>query len=185
MANYIWTVVNGVPYNPGTTDFATDQSGTTWRVTYRDPVSGAITYPMTVDDTGRLITLGSVNAGVSVTAASTGTIGFTSRFLAQSPADGQAVLTNAALSAGIGFDVTTDATLKVRTRAQTADAHVSAASVRGNAVAYASLPATPVEGMLVGVTDSNTATWGDTVAAGGANHILAYYNGTNWTVAGK
>jgi hypothetical protein len=59
-----------------------------------------------------------------------------------------------------------------------------AASVRGSAVAFAGLP-TPVEGMLVAVTDSNTVTWGATIAGGGANHVLAYYNGTNWTVAGK
>ena len=51
--------------------------------------------------------------------------------------------------------------------------------------AFEALPAAPVEGMLASVTDSNTATWGATVAAGGANHVLAYYNGTNWTVAGK
>ena len=62
---------------------------------------------------------------------------------------------------------------------------LSAASVRGNAVAFASVPATPVEGMLVAVTDSTTATWGATITGGGANHVLAYYNGTNWTVAGK
>jgi hypothetical protein len=58
-------------------------------------------------------------------------------------------------------------------------------SIRASAVAFANLPATPVEGMLVPVTDSNTAVWGATVAAGGANHILAYYDGTNWTVAAK
>jgi hypothetical protein len=58
-------------------------------------------------------------------------------------------------------------------------------SVRGKAVAFASLPGSPVEGMLVAVTDSNTATWGATVAGGGSNHVLAYYNGTNWTVAAK
>jgi hypothetical protein len=40
------------------------------------------------------------------------------------------------------------------------------------------------EGALVVVTDSNTATWGATVAGGGANRVLAYCNGTNWTVAG-
>lgn len=57
-------------------------------------------------------------------------------------------------------------------------------AIRVTPVAFASLP-TPVEGMLIPVTDSNTAVWGATVAAGGANHILAYYNGSNWTVAGK
>jgi hypothetical protein len=58
-------------------------------------------------------------------------------------------------------------------------------SIRGTAVVFASLPASPVEGMLVTVTDSNTNTIGATIAGGGANHVLAYYNGTNWTVTGK
>lgn len=57
---------------------------------------------------------------------------------------------------------------------------ISATSV----VAFANLPATPVTGMLATVTDSNTATWGATIAAGGSNVVLAFYNGTNWTVAG-
>jgi hypothetical protein len=50
-------------------------------------------------------------------------------------------------------------------------------------VAFASLP-TGVAGMFEYVTDSNTATWGATIAGGGANKVLAFYNGTNWTVAG-
>lgn len=62
---------------------------------------------------------------------------------------------------------------------------VAAKAVRGVAVAFASLPSPAVEGMMVAVNDSNTAVWGATIAAGGANHVLAYYNGTNWTVAGK
>jgi hypothetical protein len=41
------------------------------------------------------------------------------------------------------------------------------------------------EGTLKPVTDSNTNTWGTTVAGGGTNHILAYCDGTNWTVAAK
>lgn len=54
---------------------------------------------------------------------------------------------------------------------------------RSEPVTVANLPSSPVEGMLVAVTDSNTATWGATIAGGGSNHVLAYYNGTNWTVA--
>lgn len=50
---------------------------------------------------------------------------------------------------------------------------------------FANLPASPVEGMLLPVTDSSTNVWGATITGGGANHVLAYYNGTNWTVAGK
>lgn len=51
------------------------------------------------------------------------------------------------------------------------------------AVTFANLPASPVEGMMQAVTDSTTATWGATITGGGSNHVLAYYNGTNWTVA--
>lgn len=50
-------------------------------------------------------------------------------------------------------------------------------------VAFTGLP-TGAEGDLACVTDSNTATWGATIAGGGANNVLAYFNGTNWTVAG-
>lgn len=51
-------------------------------------------------------------------------------------------------------------------------------------VVFASLPATPVAGMVAYVTDSNTATWGATIAGSSNNKVLAWYNGTNWTVAG-
>lgn len=52
-------------------------------------------------------------------------------------------------------------------------------------VAFASLPASPSEGMVAWVNDSNTATWGATVAGGGANKVLVVFNSANWTVAGK
>lgn len=51
------------------------------------------------------------------------------------------------------------------------------------AVAFASLP-TGVAGMYAYVTDSNTTTWGATIAGSSTNKVLAFYNGTNWTVAG-
>ena len=51
-------------------------------------------------------------------------------------------------------------------------------------VAFAGLPAVPRQGYLAAVTDGSTATWGATLVGGGANKVLAYYNGTNWTVAG-
>lgn len=53
----------------------------------------------------------------------------------------------------------------------------------GAAVAFADLPASPVTGMLRTVTDSNTNTWGATIGGSGGNVVLAFYNGTNWTVA--
>jgi hypothetical protein len=50
---------------------------------------------------------------------------------------------------------------------------------------FANLPASPVAGMMATVTDSTTTTWGATITGTGANTVLAFYNGSNWTVAGK
>ncbi len=52
-----------------------------------------------------------------------------------------------------------------------------------NAV-FSQLPTVPATGMLRVVTDSNTTTWGATIAGGGTDAVLAWYNGTNWTVMG-
>lgn len=49
---------------------------------------------------------------------------------------------------------------------------------------FATLP-TGVEGMMIPISDSNTNTWGATVAGGGSFHILAYFNGSVWTCAAK
>jgi len=48
---------------------------------------------------------------------------------------------------------------------------------------FASLPA-GVLGKQYVITDSTVNTWGATVAGGGAFTVLAWYNGTNWTVIG-
>lgn len=53
------------------------------------------------------------------------------------------------------------------------------------AVTFANLPAAPVEGMLAVVSDASVNTWGTAIAGGGANRVLAYYNGAAWTVAAK
>jgi hypothetical protein len=42
-----------------------------------------------------------------------------------------------------------------------------------------------IEGARGAVSDSTTNTWGATVTGGGSNHILAYCDGANWTVAAK
>ena len=53
-----------------------------------------------------------------------------------------------------------------------------------NKVAYASLPTCngTNEGAVYAVTDSNSATFNAVMAGGGANRVMAYCNGTNWTV---
>jgi hypothetical protein len=50
--------------------------------------------------------------------------------------------------------------------------------------AFAALPACAAgtEGRFAAVTNSTTATYGATITGGGTNHVLAYCNGTNWTV---
>lgn len=40
------------------------------------------------------------------------------------------------------------------------------------------------ESTIADVTDSTTAIYGETITGGGGNHVLAYCNGTNWTVTG-
>lgn len=49
---------------------------------------------------------------------------------------------------------------------------------------YALRPASPSEGALVCFTDATSASHGSIVAGGGANHVLAYFNGTSWLVVG-
>lgn len=42
-----------------------------------------------------------------------------------------------------------------------------------------------LEGDEFNISDSNTATWGATVAGSGSTHGLVRWNGTNWTLVGK
>lgn len=60
--------------------------------------------------------------------------------------------------------------------------NVASGALRLTPIAFASRVASPSEGMLHVFTDSNTATIGATIAGGGSNHVLGYYNGTNWVV---
>lgn len=55
--------------------------------------------------------------------------------------------------------------------------------LRSNAVTFANRIAAPVEGTLQSFTDSSTNTQGATITGGGSNHVIGYYNGTNWIVA--
>lgn len=118
----------------------------------------------TLTSAGAFTTLSSLAAGFSVSAAAAARFAFTGRASLSSPA----------------VDL-----VAIRDTGDTADVHLRALTVRPNAVAFASLPGTPVVGMICGVTDSNTVVWGATVAAGGANFVLAVYNGSVWTVIGK
>jgi hypothetical protein len=49
---------------------------------------------------------------------------------------------------------------------------------------YAQLPPA-AEGLMLNLSNSNTANWGDNITGTGANHVMARWNGTNWTVVGR
>ena len=78
-------------------------------------------------------------------------------------------------SVGIGSTNTPEATLDVT------------GTFRTDPVAFASLPVCSGtnEGVMRSITDSTTNTWGATITGGGADVVLAFCDGTNWTVAGK
>jgi hypothetical protein len=52
------------------------------------------------------------------------------------------------------------------------------------AFTFATLPATTA-GRLAVVTDANQMAFGAVITGGGPRTVLAFYNGTNWTVAGR
>ncbi len=65
----------------------------------------------------------------SLTVGGASYIGFLNRSTMRSPADGQYNFNNNAENAGVGLDFATDATLKIRTRAQSANAALECLSV--------------------------------------------------------
>lgn len=109
--------------------------GGTYKLGYIDPVSSAISYPFSFPSDGSFTTQGSLTSSSSIAAAAASSIFWTARSKIQSPADGQVNLNNNAVSAGVGFDVATDAILKVRTRAQTAYATIDALAYQVSGVA--------------------------------------------------
>jgi len=78
-----------------------------------------------------------------------GSIGFLSGARINGVADAQVNVTNNAQGAGVGFDVATDATLKIRTRAQSGYATVDALGYSVSGVAGASKAAGPVTSITV------------------------------------
>jgi len=89
---------------------------------------------------------------------------------------------NRAVGLNTGTDSTGGLVLTVN-RANFANAYLTL----GAAFTFSTLPAAAsgIEGSVAVVTDSTTVVWGATVTGGGSNHILAYCDGTNWTVAAK
>lgn len=74
--------------------------------------------------------------------------------------------------------------LQIRNGDDTGYGTFEAASVRIIPISVSALPTcnAGAEGTIVPVTDANSATFNAAVAGGGANRVLAYCNGTGWTV---
>jgi hypothetical protein len=64
----------------------------------------------------------------------------------------------------------------------TNDPGAGAINLRPQTFASLKTCAAGVEGALASVTDSASATFNATMTGGGSNHVMAYCNGTNWTV---
>lgn len=115
---------------------------------------------------------------------------WSSRTALGSSADGVVQVTNNAATAGVSLDVATDSTLKVRNRANNADASITASTgifssyIKGLSTTVASLPAaaTAGSGARAFVTDANATTFLSTVASGGANKVPVVSDGTNWLI---
>ena len=170
-----------------TVDFFTENlpaSAATPTGTYKIGYSlagGAATYPFTLSSAGAgtflagmsagatstvssgdfNVTTGSVTAGSSLRAGSGGFIFWNSRSILTSGSDGTMSLTNQAATAGILADVTTDATIKLRNRANSADATLTAGAI----------------------TASGTVTFGSTNVTNAATGVAAGYKIARGTTA--
>jgi hypothetical protein len=119
---------------------------------------GTLTFAKTNGDTNEIVIGGDYNSG-------SGTVGAGSN------------------TAVIGSPNTTD--VYFGGSGPAANIHALTATVKP--VTFSTLPAcsSSTEGATAAVTDSTTNTWGATISGSGSDHVLAYCDGTNWTVAGK
>ena len=143
---------------------------TTVSVVTANGVSGSVANPTTtpaITFTLGAITPTSVNAsGLINSGGGTGSsqlngtnMGFSARTTFTSPADGQLNILTSSLATGVGLDVSTDAILKIRTRAQTGDAAITVSSLSTSATS----PLLLTNGQLVTVTLTSQTVGGATL----------------------
>lgn len=85
---------------------------------------------------------------------------------------------------GVRLNASVDGTLTVQNFAGSAGAHVSSLRVQTTTVAVSALPTcnAAMSGARASVNDANATTFLSTVAAGGANVVPVFCNGTNWVI---
>lgn len=81
------------------------------------------------------------------------------------------------------YDANNDAQTRLQiTQSLNAMSQTISQNATPSVVTFANLPAFPISGQRAFVTDSNTSIFYATAAAGGANFVPVFYNGTNWIV---
>lgn len=135
--------------------------------------------------TGGITVSGQITA-VDVQAGTPNFFYWSTRSVMQSPANGNVELTNAARTGFTSLQLGgVTASFPAIAVFGNALAHRQADGT--GAVAFSTLTAcsSTGEGAMIAVADSTTATWGATITGTGSNHVLAFCDGTNWTVAAK
>lgn len=127
-----------------------------FKLGYLDPVTSAITYPLIISSLGGLTVLANFNgqdfisSGANGFQAANGAFFFwATRAAFSSPADGKIKASNNAVSAGVLLDVSTDAILKVRTRADAANAAIVVSTLTSSSLTSGKIPIASVGGLLI------------------------------------
>lgn len=144
---------------------------------------GAVTYPMTLTNPGNMVLAGQLNVGSNVESAAAGYFAASGRTKFTAPADGQANFTNNAVNAGIGFDVTTDGTGKVRNRAQNAYGNWDALAylASGTAITSGTTHLSAGSGMAVANVGANSCGTTAATIAGNNNASVTTVGATSGT----
>jgi hypothetical protein len=163
---------------------------------YGGTTTAAISIPIT---SGPITFGGSVVTSLGFVAADTSGFFWNARGRIVANADGVFQLTNngAGDFSRLQFGSTTSsfpalkkngANLEVKLADDSAYSRLAANGLNHQGVTIANLPGTPAAGMTAYVTDGDASlAWGATVvnSGAGATKYLVWYNGSNWTVAGK
>jgi len=138
---------------------------------------------------GQIITGTNVLPGTRITASGTGTGGTGTYTVSQSQTVASGLITGGTPAFCVGTEKGTVGSTAYDLALVTDDTPRLVLDTTGSArvatgLTVATLPSSPVVGMIARVTNANAPSIGSTVTGGGAAAALCWYNGTNWTVIG-
>lgn len=145
--------------------------------------------PLNVQSGNFTVSNGDVTAGAAsgnLNAGTGGFVTFNSRSTISSPADGRILFRNLAATGftRMMFGATTSSFPALFVYGN-ALGFQQANSSNGVALSTLSACSSTGEGAMIAVNDASTTTWGATLTGSGSSHVLAYCNGTDWTVMAK